>query len=64
MNNAKAFQAAQRSYDNALPEEAREEVERFCRVCSEWLAENLFATPRAHVCIACDEWAAGLEVEP
>ena len=63
MNNAKAFSAAQRSYDNALPEESRE-LERFCRVCSEWLAENLFATPRAHICIACDEWAAGSEVKP
>lgn len=63
MNNAKAFEAAQRAHDHAMPPEERE-LERFCRVCSEWLAENLFATPRAHICKACDEWAAGLEVKP
>ena len=63
MKNTIAMRIAQRTYDNALPEEARES-ERFCRVCAEWLAEICFATPRAHICNACDAWAAGLEVKP
>lgn len=63
MKNTNAMKIAQRTYDNALPPEARE-TERFCRVCAEWLAENLFATPRTHICTACDAWAAGLEVKP
>ena len=63
MNNDKAFKIAQRAHDNAMPPEERE-TERFCRVCSEWLAESLFATKRAHICIACDAWAAGLEAKP
>lgn len=63
MNNAKAFQAAQRAYDNALPEEERD-TDRMCRVCAEWVAAQDFDSIRSHVCKACDAWAAGLEAKP
>ena len=60
MKEQAAFRVAQRKWDNALPEEERD-IERVCRMCSEWVPESGFRKREAHTCIECDAWAAELE---
>jgi len=54
-NHAKELRqlkAAQRHYDNVMPDE-QDEPQRVCKCCGEWVSESGFRTPQSHNCNNC-----------